>query len=62
MPVALDPAFYLIGDEVSTAQPVTLDSKWKIEDVKRAVGATFHVAAPLGMGCQSIYWTFLVLT
>ncbi|OQE43621.1 hypothetical protein PENCOP_c003G06013 [Penicillium coprophilum] len=53
MPVALapnpDPVFYLIGDEVSTAQSVTLDSKWKIEDVKRAVGAVFHVAAPLGL-------------
>ncbi|KAJ6188985.1 Cytochrome P450 [Penicillium mononematosum] len=49
MPVALDPVFYLIGDEVSTAQSITLDSKWKIEDVKRAVGAAFHVAAPLGL-------------
>lgn len=55
MPVALappansDPVFYLIGDELSTAQPVKLDPKWKIEDVKRAVGAVFHVAAPLGM-------------
>lgn len=55
MPVALaspqnsDPVFYLIGDEVSTAQPVTLDTKWKFEDVKRAVGAVFHVAQPLGM-------------
>jgi hypothetical protein len=55
MPVALDPVFYLIGDEVSTARPVTLDSKWKIEDVKRAVGAAFHVAAPLGTCCQSLY-------
>ncbi|CAG8017420.1 unnamed protein product [Penicillium nalgiovense] len=49
MPIALDPVFYLIGDEVSTAQSVTLDSKWKIEDVKRAVGAAFHVATPLGL-------------
>jgi hypothetical protein len=44
-----DPVFYLIGDEVSTAQSVTLDSKWKLEDVKRAVGAVFHVAQPMGM-------------
>ncbi|KAJ5779102.1 Cytochrome P450 [Penicillium paradoxum] len=55
MPVALappqnsGPVFYLIGDEVSTAQSVTLDAKWKLEDVKRAVGAVFHVAAPLGL-------------
>ncbi|KAK4865853.1 hypothetical protein LT330_008946 [Penicillium expansum] len=41
--------FYLIGDDISTAQSVTLDSKWKIEDVKRAVGAVFNVAAPLGL-------------
>ncbi|CAG8012869.1 unnamed protein product [Penicillium nalgiovense] len=49
MPIALDPVFYLIGDEVSTAQSVILDSKWKIEDAKRAVGAAFHVATPLGL-------------
>jgi hypothetical protein len=58
MPVALapnpDPVFYLIGDEVSTAKSVTVDSKWKIEDVKRAVGAAFHVAAPLGMCFQPL--------
>lgn len=47
--------FYLIGDDISTAQSVTLDSKWKIEDVKRAVGAVFNVAAPLGMCFQSLY-------
>ena len=55
MPTALDPVFYLIGDEISTAQSVTLDSTWKIEDIKRAVGATFHVTAPLGMCYQSLY-------
>lgn len=54
MPIALDPVFYLIGDEVSTAQSVILDSKWKIEDAKRAVGAAFHVATPLGI-CVSRY-------
>ncbi|KAJ5139173.1 Cytochrome P450 [Penicillium bovifimosum] len=48
-PQTSDPVFYLIGDEVSTAQSVTLDSKWKLEDVKRAVGAVFHVAQPMGL-------------
>jgi hypothetical protein len=29
---------------ISTAQSVTIDAKWKLEDVKRAVGGFFHVA------------------
>ncbi|KAJ5825926.1 Cytochrome P450 [Penicillium riverlandense] len=55
MPISLapsqnpSPSFYLVGDDVSTAQPVTLDAKWKLEDVKRAVGGVFHVAQPLGI-------------
>jgi hypothetical protein len=44
----LSPSFYLIGDDISTAQSVTLDAKWKLEDVKRAVGGFFHVTQPLG--------------
>jgi cytochrome P450 len=44
----LNPSFYLIGDDILTAQPVTLDPKWKLDDVKRAVGGFFHVAQPLG--------------
>jgi hypothetical protein len=40
--------FYLIGDDISSAQPVQIDSKWKIEDLKRAVGLVLHVAQPLG--------------
>lgn len=41
--------FYLIGDDVSTAQAVPVDPKYKVEDLKRAVGGVFHVAQPLGM-------------
>lgn len=42
-------SFYLIGDDVSSAQPVVIDTKWKLEDVKRAVAGVLHVAQPLGM-------------
>ncbi|KAJ5623793.1 Cytochrome P450 [Penicillium lagena] len=55
MPISLTPnvnlslSFYLIGDDVSTTQSVNLDAKWNLEDVKRAVGGTFHVVQPLGI-------------
>ncbi|OQD94824.1 hypothetical protein PENSOL_c023G06871 [Penicillium solitum] len=42
-------SFYLIGDDVSHAQPVVVDAKWKLEDVKRAVAGVLHVAQPLGL-------------
>lgn len=42
-------SFYLIGDDVSSAQSVVIDTKWKLEDVKRAVAGVLHVAQPLGM-------------
>lgn len=41
--------FYLIGDDPSTAKAVLVEPKWKIEDLKRAVGLVLHVAQPLGM-------------
>jgi hypothetical protein len=55
MPIPLEQSqnftsvFYLIGDELSSAQSVDFDSRWKLEDVKRAVGAVFHVVQALGM-------------
>ncbi|KAL2001166.1 hypothetical protein VTN02DRAFT_2149 [Thermoascus thermophilus] len=45
--------FYLIGDDVSTACQIIVDSKWKPEDLKRAVGIVFHVAQPLGISFHS---------
>jgi hypothetical protein len=41
-------SFYLLGDDVSTARPISIDPTWKPEDIKRAVGLVFHVAQPLG--------------
>lgn len=41
--------FYLIGDDPSTAKAVLVEPKWKIEDLKRAVGLVLHVAQPSGM-------------
>ena len=55
----LNPSFYLIGDEISTAQSVILDAKWKLEDVKRAVGGFFHVAHPLGRNLSNNHKAFL---
>jgi hypothetical protein len=40
--------FYLVGDDVSTAQAVQIDTTWKLEDLKRAVGLVFHVSQPTG--------------
>ncbi|KAF2743852.1 cytochrome P450 [Sporormia fimetaria CBS 119925] len=45
--------FYLVGDDVSTAREVQVDPSWKIDDLKRAVGLLFHVAAPLGISFHS---------
>lgn len=44
------PFFYLIGDDLQTAQSVELDIRWRLEDVKRAVGAVLHVVQALGAG------------
>ncbi|KAJ0425114.1 cytochrome P450 [Aspergillus carlsbadensis] len=41
--------FYLLGDEISTAQAIDIDSRWKFEDLQRAVGLAFHVLQPLGI-------------
>ncbi|KAJ5912664.1 Cytochrome P450 [Penicillium tannophilum] len=55
MPIPLEssqnftPFFYLLGDDLSTAQSVDIDARWKLEDVKRAVGAVFHVVQALGL-------------
>ncbi|KAK3337660.1 cytochrome P450 [Cercophora scortea] len=45
--------FYLVGDDPSTARAVAVDEKWKVEDLKRAVGLVFHVAQPLGITFHS---------
>ena len=41
--------FYLVGDDIATAQSVQVDARWKFEDLQRAVGIVFHVAQPTGM-------------
>jgi hypothetical protein len=41
--------FYLVGDEISTTSAIDIDSRWKFEDMQRAVGLAFHVVQPLGM-------------
>ncbi len=39
--------FYLIGDDVSTAQTVAVDANGKFDDLRRAVAALLHVAVPM---------------
>ncbi|BAE57130.1 hypothetical protein AFCA_002909 [Aspergillus flavus] len=41
--------FYLVGDDIATAQSILVDSRWKFEDLQRAVGGIFHVALPTGI-------------
>ncbi|KAB8268975.1 cytochrome P450 [Aspergillus minisclerotigenes] len=41
--------FYLVGDDIATAQSIYVDSRWKFEDLQRAVGGIFHVALPTGI-------------
>ncbi|CEN59306.1 Putative Cytochrome P450 [Aspergillus calidoustus] len=41
--------FYLVGDEISRIQAIDIDSRWKFEDLQRAVGLAFHVVQPLGI-------------
>ncbi|KOC09157.1 putative cytochrome P450 [Aspergillus flavus AF70] len=41
--------FYLVGDDIATAQSIHVDSSWKFEDLQRAVGGIFHVALPTGI-------------
>ncbi|GKZ32864.1 hypothetical protein AbraIFM66950_002508 [Aspergillus brasiliensis] len=41
--------FYLVGDAVTTAQCLEVDSLWKFEDLQRAVGGVFHVVQPTGI-------------
>ncbi|GAB1215862.1 hypothetical protein ATERTT37_005060 [Aspergillus terreus] len=45
--------FYLVGDDVSTAQSLDVDARWKFEDLQRAVGGVFHVAQPTGISFHS---------
>ena len=40
--------FSLVGDDVAMAKTLEIDSRWKLEDLQRAVGALFHVAKPTG--------------
>lgn len=40
--------FYFIGEDVSSSKPVLVQPSWKLEELKRAVGLTMHVAQPLG--------------
>lgn len=42
-------AFFLVGDEPSTARGIVVDPKWKLEELKRAVGLAHHIAVPTGM-------------
>lgn len=42
-------SFYLIGDDAESSKSVHVDARWKLEDIKRAVGLVFHVAQPLGI-------------
>ncbi|KAL4972482.1 cytochrome P450 [Aspergillus desertorum] len=46
-PPTMQCQFYLIGDEPSSAQSVDVDTRWKLEDLQRAVGLVFHIAQPL---------------
>ncbi len=41
--------FYLVGDDVSTAQTVAVEPQWKLDDLQRAVGGALHVAQPTGL-------------
>lgn len=41
--------FYLIGDDISSAQTLDVDPLWKFQDLQRACGLSFHVTQPLGM-------------
>ncbi|GAB1195212.1 cytochrome P450 [Aspergillus pseudonomiae] len=41
--------FYLVGDNIATAQSIEVDSRWKFEDLQRAVGGVFHVTLPTGI-------------
>ncbi|KAK1142526.1 hypothetical protein N8T08_007500 [Aspergillus melleus] len=41
--------FYLVGDDIASAQTVSVGDSWKFEDLQRAVGSVFHVAQPTGI-------------
>ncbi|OGM46317.1 cytochrome P450 monooxygenase [Aspergillus bombycis] len=41
--------FHLVGDDIATAQSIEVDSRWKFEDLQRAVGGVFHVTLPTGI-------------
>lgn len=54
--------FYLVGDDVSTARTVLVEPKYKIEDLKRAVGGALHVVQPLGKSGISSLVSYRELT
>lgn len=41
--------FYLVGDDIATAKILEIDSRWKFEDLQRAVGGVFNIAQPTGV-------------
>lgn len=41
--------FYLVGDDIAMAKILEIDSRWKFEDLQRAVGGVFHIAQPTGV-------------
>ncbi|KAK4446744.1 cytochrome P450 monooxygenase [Podospora aff. communis PSN243] len=45
--------FYLIGDDLTTAQSVAVDPNAKLDDLKKTVGQTLHVAVPAGLTFHS---------
>jgi len=45
--------FYLIGDDLSTAQTVAAEPKYKFDDLKKAAGQALHVAVPAGITFHS---------
>ena len=40
--------FHLLGDEVSTARPIEVDSNSKLDDLKHLIAAHFAIVEPKG--------------
>ncbi|KAK5651698.1 hypothetical protein OQA88_11764 [Cercophora sp. LCS_1] len=51
--MASELSFYLIGDDPSTAVPVSLSPTTKLEDVRKSVGLALRVAIPSGITFHS---------
>ncbi|KAJ5241149.1 uncharacterized protein N7469_002740 [Penicillium citrinum] len=45
--------FHLLGDEVSTARPIEVDSNSKLDDLKHLIAAHFAIVEPKGIEFQS---------